>query len=216
MIPEDYFDCPGCGGGFCGPGPVCDTCNVLVTPADHERAQAVWGKLRSVSVLANVLAVYRTEWLKKAKLPVDSQGEVTRLRRLYAELDAQIKALAAFIVEAIPGEPSRDEGACETAIRLLRERATQLHPDDEAFCRQLEGRDGIPIGTTVDGIPIGTTVGPTGSRLLEIIRKHHPRLKSREERWAERILACVNSNKRDAKDDLYNIAEELRAAAAER
>lgn len=42
-------------------------------------------------------------------------------------LDAQVARLAGFIVEAIPGEPSRSEGAIDTALRLLR-RAYAQHP----------------------------------------------------------------------------------------
>ena len=35
---------------------------------------------------------------------------------------AQIEELGRYILEEIPGEPSQNEGAIETAIRLLRER----------------------------------------------------------------------------------------------
>lgn len=44
----------------------------------------------------------------------------------------QIDRLAQFIVDEIPGEPSRDEGAVDTAIRLLarvKEPSGQI-PDD--------------------------------------------------------------------------------------
>jgi hypothetical protein len=34
-------------------------------------------------------------------------------------LEDQVKRLADFIVENVPGEPSRSEGAVDTAIRLL-------------------------------------------------------------------------------------------------
>lgn len=35
--------------------------------------------------------------------------------------EQQIKRLARFIMEEIPGEPSQSEGAVDTAIRLLRQ-----------------------------------------------------------------------------------------------
>lgn len=37
-------------------------------------------------------------------------------------LDEQINRLANYIMEHVPGEPSRSEGAVDTAIRLLREK----------------------------------------------------------------------------------------------
>ena len=38
------------------------------------------------------------------------------------DLAGEIAKLGNFIIQEIDGEPSRDEGACDTAIRLLRER----------------------------------------------------------------------------------------------
>ena len=35
--------------------------------------------------------------------------------------ESQLERLAAFIIECVPGEPSEDEGAVDTAIRLLRD-----------------------------------------------------------------------------------------------
>jgi hypothetical protein len=35
--------------------------------------------------------------------------------------ESQVARLAAFIVEEIPGEPSRSEGAVDTAIRIMRQ-----------------------------------------------------------------------------------------------
>ena len=48
------------------------------------------------------------------------------------DLQGQIATLGNFIIQNIPGEPSRDEGAVETAIRLLgfyRERIGSLERD---------------------------------------------------------------------------------------
>jgi glycerol-3-phosphate dehydrogenase len=39
----------------------------------------------------------------------------------YESLESQVARLAAYIVENVPGEPSRSEGAIDCAIRLLRE-----------------------------------------------------------------------------------------------
>jgi len=36
-------------------------------------------------------------------------------------LKSQIDRLAAFIMEEVPGEPSQNEGAVDTAIRVIRE-----------------------------------------------------------------------------------------------
>lgn len=40
----------------------------------------------------------------------------------WARLDEQISQLANYIMQNVPGEPSRSEGAVDTAIRLLREK----------------------------------------------------------------------------------------------
>ena len=42
-------------------------------------------------------------------------------RRHSENLDDQIKRLARFIADEVPGEPSRSEGAVDTAIRIIRE-----------------------------------------------------------------------------------------------
>ena len=39
---------------------------------------------------------------------------------------SQIDLLADYIMAEVPGEPSRDEGAGETAVRLLKEYRTRL------------------------------------------------------------------------------------------
>lgn len=52
---------------------------------------------------------------KELKRMLESEG---------ATLGEQIDRLAKFIMDEIPGEPSQSEGAVDTAIRLLRERAT--------------------------------------------------------------------------------------------
>lgn len=36
-------------------------------------------------------------------------------------LESQVKRLADFIMQEVPGEPSQAEGAIDTAIRLLKE-----------------------------------------------------------------------------------------------
>lgn len=56
----------------------------------------VWGYLKSAQSLAGMQA-----------------AEI-------AFLQSQIDSLATFIIRDIPGEPSRNEGAVETAIRLLK------------------------------------------------------------------------------------------------
>lgn len=46
-------------------------------------------------------------------------------------LEEQVKRLAGFIMEELPGEPSENEGAVDTAIRLLR--ATKRDPEKDTF-----------------------------------------------------------------------------------
>ena len=50
----------------------------------------------------------------------------------------QIDRLATFIMEQIPGEPRRSEGAVDTAIRLLSEarKAIAIHATHAYHCRQ--------------------------------------------------------------------------------
>lgn len=45
--------------------------------------------------------------------------ERNKWREQYVELNEQVHILSTFIMKNIPGEPSRSEGAIETAIRLL-------------------------------------------------------------------------------------------------
>ena len=47
------------------------------------------------------------------------EDRITSLSRKAAHLDGEIGRLATFITENIPGEPSADEGAVDTAIRLI-------------------------------------------------------------------------------------------------
>ena len=65
--------------------------------------------------------------------------ELAILRNIRAAIEkgenalAQIDELATFILEEVPGEPSRSEGAVDTAIRLLRQLNVPLSQviDDE-------------------------------------------------------------------------------------
>jgi hypothetical protein len=45
--------------------------------------------------------------------------ETARAPKTAEPLESQVERLARFIMECVPGEPSRPEGATDTAIRLL-------------------------------------------------------------------------------------------------
>ena len=45
-------------------------------------------------------------------------------------VEVQMDRLAQFIMDEVPGEPSRDEGAVDCAIRLLRLAYGRLAPED--------------------------------------------------------------------------------------
>ena len=93
-------------------------------------------------------------------------------------LDSQIERLANFILENVPGEPSRSEGAVDTAIRLLREvyppiterRNVFDHSEDEP---RLDGGSWKPACDTSDeeaedvvGQPIDLPIPGEGPREL--------------------------------------------------
>lgn len=75
---------------------------------------------------------------------VNPRALLARLAKVEAErdaLDGQIGELAKFIMDEIPGEPSRSEGAIDVAIRLLRSLAAEndrLRQDYDACRRQLD------------------------------------------------------------------------------
>lgn len=52
---------------------------------------------------------------------MNTRGEPLGVRRS-TKAEEEIARLANFIAEHVPGEPSRSEGAVDTAIRLLSER----------------------------------------------------------------------------------------------
>jgi len=54
----------------------------------------------------------------------EAQAEAKRL-------DEQITQLANFIIDEVPGEPSRDEGAVDCAIRWMRSRLAEPEPEKE-------------------------------------------------------------------------------------
>ena len=55
--------------------------------------------------------------------------EFDKLFKEHQRLSHQIDKLALFIIENIDGEPSKSEGAIDTAIRLLKEAYTQQDVD---------------------------------------------------------------------------------------
>ena len=55
--------------------------------------------------------------------------EFDKLFKAHQSLAHQIDKLALFIIENIGGEPSKSEGAIDTAIRLLKEAYTQQEAD---------------------------------------------------------------------------------------
>ncbi len=72
--------------------------------------------------------------------------------------ESQLDRLAAFIIEGVPGEPSENEGAVDTAIRLLRE-LVEVPAEGERFwlCkigpapREVPGGGDSPLRTAVEG-----------------------------------------------------------------
>ena len=47
-------------------------------------------------------------------------------RRTIEQRDGQIEKLAAFILAHVPGEPSKSEGAVDTAIRIIEQQAQEI------------------------------------------------------------------------------------------
>lgn len=71
---------------------------------------------RALSLLTTAARV--SPPLREAVVVVEA--EVRSMETVIAYLDDQIDRLARFIMDEIEGEPSEDEGAVDTAIRLLR------------------------------------------------------------------------------------------------
>ena len=59
----------------------------------------------------------------KISFQPESLRAIEKFTQAVGELNsrAQVDKLAAFILDYIPGEPSKNEGAVDTAIRLLRD-----------------------------------------------------------------------------------------------
>ena len=55
---------------------------------------------------------------------------------IIADLRGQIDRLASVIIAEVPGEPSQSEGACDTAIRVLRDQRQQLATKDTVIAEQ--------------------------------------------------------------------------------
>jgi len=73
--------------------------------------------------LSDLLANLR-HWADDAGLDFDKaslRGEANYLAELEESPEEKIDRLASFIMEEVPGEPSREEGVVETAIRLIRD-----------------------------------------------------------------------------------------------
>jgi hypothetical protein len=80
---------------------------------------------------ADVLAEWDTEWGTDdytTLITDDIPWLVARVRELEAQemLDSQIDRLANVIMYEIPGEPSQNEGACDTAIRIMRTQKARI------------------------------------------------------------------------------------------
>lgn len=70
--------------------------------------------------------------------PSLGDGEARYLLALVDEKDTQIERLANFIMAEVPGEPSRSEGAVDTAIRWMREQVRAIHSVKTA---KVEGKE---------------------------------------------------------------------------
>ena len=68
------------------------------------------------------------ETLNSNKMDINIE-EFDKLFKAHQSLAHQIDKLALFIIENIDGEPSKSEGAIDTAIRLLKEAYTQQEAD---------------------------------------------------------------------------------------
>ena len=74
-----------------------------------------------VEKLAECFPVDILNRYKKALLAHDAT-----LRATITQRDEQIEKLAAFIIAQVPGEPSKSEGAVDTAIRIITQQAQEL------------------------------------------------------------------------------------------
>ena len=67
------------------------------------------------------------------ELYASNLAEIYRLARLGEDLDAQVKKLANFIMDNLPGEPSQSEGAIDCAIRILQRYSDDLIKMTDAY-----------------------------------------------------------------------------------
>jgi hypothetical protein len=69
---------------------------------------------------------------------------------MYGEsLESQVERLARFILDNVPGEPSEDQGAIDTAIRLLSRHYGDKSGEAAAVQRAVDEATANP-GTTVE------------------------------------------------------------------
>lgn len=61
------------------------------------------------------------EMVRVRKLLIEANKELNEEKEKRISLDSQITCLAQFIMDEVPGEPSQNQGAVETIIRVVRE-----------------------------------------------------------------------------------------------
>ena len=61
------------------------------------------------------------EMVRVRKLLIEANKELNEEKEKRISLNAQITTLAQFIMDEVPGEPSENQGAVETIIRVVRE-----------------------------------------------------------------------------------------------
>lgn len=89
-------------------------------------------------------------------------GEVEQ----YSQAEEQIKVLAEFITNEIPGEPSQSGGAVKTAIRLLRD--AYIHPD--VASEVLTSSDSVAISSSDDEREVDYRIS-SGSHEIEVVAR---------------------------------------------
>lgn len=84
------------------------------------------------------------------------------LHGAYRRLSDELKELARVIIEEIPGEPSRSEGAVDCAIRLLRAAYGPLNFGENPVSADLGPVSG-PSGSSTPETPLDDTEAPRGT-----------------------------------------------------
>lgn len=112
-------------------------------------------------------------------------GHDAALRATIEQRDGQIEKLAAFIV-LIPGEPSKSEGAVDTAIRIITQQAQELERLKERNCERIAKEIEL-----YDKLAAMTRDRNTWNALCETAQEHRGTVAAQRDEFEQQLAAMT-------------------------